>query len=178
VYGYLPGDSSDNRPNMENLPYYEFVVVGKLRAGGLWLVLGSDQLGLQLDVDFKSGDGAIGTAGHQFGFSINSINKGILLPSFLGNNTTPPVGGNTTTPMQSNQTEIIYFTDQSQVDIAWTAPRLSKFGVFPEIEVWFNDGSGGANIAWANITADVPAPNQTSFTVYNGSSQSGFIILK
>ncbi len=170
VYGFLPGDNSSSRPNMENLPYYEFVVVGKLRAGGLWLVLGSDQLGLQLDADFKSGDGAIGTAGHDFAFAINSVNKAIILPSFLGSNTTPP--------MPSNQTEIIYFTNQTAVNIAWTGTRISKFGEFPEIEVWFNNDSGGATIAWTEIQVDVPAPNQTAFTVYNGSVQSGFIVLK
>lgn len=170
VYGFFPGDGGSSRPNMENLPYYEFVVVGKMRAGGLWLMLGSDQLGMQLDADYKSGDGVIGTAGHQFAFTLNSVSKAIILPSFLGNNTT--------VPMCANNTEIIFFTDQESVNVTWTGTRQSKFGIYPEIEVWYNNDSGGSTIAWPQINVDVPAPNQTAFTIYNGSTQSGFIVLK
>jgi hypothetical protein len=78
----------------------------------------------------------------------------------------------------ANATEAIYFTDKSQVDITWTEVRRSNFGDFPTIEVWFNNGAGGANIAWPSIVTDVPPPDQALITVYNGSVQSGFIILK
>jgi hypothetical protein len=179
AYGFHPGDNGNSRINLENLPYYEFVVVGKLRAGGLWLVLGTDKLGLQLDADFKSGDGAINTAGNQFAFSISSVSRALILPSFLGNNTTPPAdGGGSTDNTVANQTEIIYFADVSSVDVTWTGSRAARFGAFPEIEVWFNNDTGGSNIAWVPITVDAPAPAQTQFTIYNGSNQSGFIILK
>jgi hypothetical protein len=116
---FIPGDNGNSRINLENLPYYEFVVVGKLRAGGLWLVLGTDKLGLQLDADFKSGDGAINTAGNQFAFSISSVSRAVILPSFLGNNTTPPAdgGGSTDNTVRRIKQRSSTSPDVSSVDV-------------------------------------------------------------
>jgi hypothetical protein len=77
-----------------------------------------------------------------------------------------------------NQTEIIYFEDLEAVPFEWTEERLMKFGDFPIIEVWYNDDEGGAVIAWPTINTDMPAPDQTMFTVHNGAPKTGFIILK
>lgn len=178
IYGMYPGDNTASRVLLENLPWYEFVVVGKQRAGGLWMIFGTDQLGLQLSANYKSGDGAIGTAGHEFSFLINSNNKGLILPSFAGDNTTGSTPGTNGSGMNPNQTEIIYFTDVSEVDVEWTTGRQAKFGAYPVIEVWWNNDSGGSEIAWLPINVDVAAPLQTQFTIYNGQNKTGYIILK
>src|SRR4051794_2676580 len=48
VSGYLPSDSQYNRILLENLAYYEVIVVGQLRGSGIWLILGNMDYGLTL----------------------------------------------------------------------------------------------------------------------------------
>src|SRR4051812_25162894 len=42
VSGFHVGDSGTSRVNLENMPHHEFVIVGKLRAAGLYLIIGDN----------------------------------------------------------------------------------------------------------------------------------------
>lgn len=78
-----------------------------------------------------------------------------------------------------HDSEIIYFFDQTQVGFDWTESRRSRFGNTPIIEVWYNNATGGADVAWPSISTDANPPDQAAYTVYNGEvPKTGFIILK
>jgi hypothetical protein len=74
--------------------------------------------------------------------------------------------------------EIIYFTNEKDVDFDWSIERQNRFGEYPFIQVWYSDAGPNPVIAWPTINADAPAPDQTTFTVHNGTQRSGYIILK
>ena len=181
VSGFYPGDSGTSRTNLENLPYEQMIIVGKMRSGGLFLMLGNEEYGLIFNHTFNSDQGAGGTAGSDFSFAYESLYKGLILPQFLGLNVTPAPDGSSgsgPTNLTTNNTEVIFFENVNQVDFSWTNDRKSKFGVFPLIEVWFLNEEDNYTLSNVPITTDVLPPNQTSFSVYNGSNQSGFIIIK
>jgi hypothetical protein len=182
--GFYPGDDALSRINLENMPYYEYVVVGKQRAGGLWMVLGDDQHGLDFDHDYKSS--LAKGAGSNFSFTTESLTKGLILPSFLGTNTTPPVGSGTggsgggtgSTGDGANQKEIISFTNQSLINFTWTLARKTLFGDFPLIQVWTNT-AGVWQKAVVPIFVDAPPPSTTTFTVnFSGNIESGIIVIE
>lgn len=185
VYGFYPGDDSVSRINLENLPYYEMVIIGKLRAGGMWIILGTDQLGLQFDADFKSGPGAIATAGHDMAFTIESPFKGLILPSFDGDNTDDgngddgggDGGGDCQCP---NKDEIIVFTaEDTEIPFDWSDVRKAKFGSFPLIEVWVNDTDAeGRHLANVPILVDAFPPDTETFIVQNPTGLAGIIVIK
>jgi hypothetical protein len=176
VSGVYPGDSGPSRINLENMPYYEFVVVGKMRAGGLYLIIGNKDYGLDFLQTYKSGEGVKQNAGSEFSFGGDSLTKALLLTSFLGDNVTPPdeiIGG--TTGAVTGQ-EIIFFTNQSEVLIQWTIARKANLGIFPTIQVWFTD-EGTPHIARVPILVDAAPPNQTLFTIQNSGNATGFVHL-
>lgn len=184
VYGFYPGDDSVSRIKMENLPYYEVVVVGKLRAGGMWLILGTDQLGMQFDADFKSGPGAIATAAHDFAFTIESPWKALILPEFNGDDTDDGSGGGNGDDSGDcqcpNKDEIITFTELDVVKaFEWNDERKAKFGSFPLIEVWYNDtDSGNKHLANVPILVDAFPPDTAEFIVQNAGGMAGIIVIK
>jgi len=171
VNGIHPGDSGPSRINHENLPYHRFAVVGKQRAGGLYMLLGSEHNWFTFRAGYKTGGGAIETAAHEFQFTGESIFKAQLLTTFEGETIDPPGYSMT------NQTEIITFTTESTKNISWTSNRAARFGVFPEIQCWVYNTSGDPELTNLPITADAGAPDQTAFTVYLPGT-AGFIVLK
>ena len=90
VSGFYPGDGAESRINLENMPYAEFVIVGKMRAGGIYLILGNKDYGLTFLPPYKSGEGPKGTPGTELSFIGESLNKAIILPAFAAVNITPP----------------------------------------------------------------------------------------
>lgn len=179
VSGFHVGDSGTSRVNLENMPYYEYVIAGKLRAGGLYLLLGNNTNGLDYLQTFTTGPGSK-AAGTQFTFQAESLNKGLILPAFSGDNVTPPPdyvsdpGG--VIGIDTNLYEIITFTTETEKTFAWTTERIAKFGVFPEIQVWSTAGAVPVLINVA-IDADHPPPSATLFTVYTPGTP-GFIVIK
>lgn len=183
VSGFYPGDNGPSRINLENMPYHEYVVVGKQRAGGLFLVLGNDQEGMSFDADYKGGTGGKQTAGANFSFTLDSLNKGFILPSFQGINTIPPVdggAGGSSGPSAAgvNAKEIIEFNGESVLPIGWTDARKNTFGAFPEIQVWMKrDDNTGYDIARVPISVDKKPPDTTVFTVYLTGPAYGFVVI-
>ena len=176
VSGIYPGDSATSRVNLENIPYHEYVVVGKMRAGGLYLILGNQDYGLNFLHTYKGGEGVKGDAGSEFSFGMDSLTKAIILPAFLGDNVTPPPDGDGSgggTVAVTGQ-EIIFFTNVSEVPIPWTTARQANLGIFPTIQVWFTD-EGTPHIARVPILVDAQPPGQTLFTIQNSGPSTGFI---
>jgi hypothetical protein len=182
VSGVHPGDSASSRINLENMPYHEYVIVGKMRAGGLFLILGNTDHGLDFLESFKSSgkDAAV----TEFSFAGESLNKGLILPAFLGENVISSgdgddiIGGGDGdgNDIVINGQEIIFFYNVREVPIEWTNARRNNLGIFPTIQVWFMD-EGTPHIADVNILVDVPPPNETLFTVQNSGPSSGWVIL-
>ena len=158
------------------MPYHEWIVVGKQRAGGLFLILGNAERGLDFTTDYSTGPGAKKVAGTQFVFQKDSLEKGLILPAFLGENVTPPDdgtdGGGGGGTSNGNDVEIIPFGTEESIDIDWNATRTERFGVFPEIQVWSN-----RQLISVPISVDADAPDQTLFTV-NLPGVAGWIVLK
>ncbi len=90
VSAFYPGDGPTSRINLENMPYAEFVIVGKMRACGIYLILGNKDYGLTFLPPYKSGEGAKHAAGTELSFLGESLNKALILPAFAAVNTTPP----------------------------------------------------------------------------------------
>lgn len=184
VSGFYPGDSGTSRINLENLPYNQFAVVGKMRAGGLFLLLGNEEYGLTFNHKLNSDIGA-GTAGSNFSFGYESVFKGAILPAFQGLNVTPPLDGSGNGVINGsgdgqNNTQIIVFTNATEVNIPWTTVDKTAFGAYPLIEVWIDDSGTGSQRALANvpIIVDQFPPDTTMFTVQLSGPCSGIVVIK
>lgn len=88
VSAFHAGDSATSRVNMENMPYHEYVIVAKLRAGHLYVVIGNNEKGLDFNAAFVTGQKKV--AGTEISFSTESIYKAYIITEFLGFNVTPP----------------------------------------------------------------------------------------
>jgi hypothetical protein len=73
--------------------------------------------------------------------------------------------------------DFIEFVDQTIVEIEMTQARKDKFGVFPLLQVWFEDAEGKVKLSIMPIIADAKPPYTTLFTIYNDSPQTGFVVL-
>ncbi len=184
VSGFYPGDSATSRINLENIPYHQMAVVGKMRAGGLFLLIGNEEYGLTFTHDYKSGPGVKTTAGADFSFDYQTLHKGWILPQFQGMNVTPPLNGSTGGSAggndDPNKTEIIVFTNVSNVTFPWNDTRKQKFGAYPLIEVWIDDIPTGGQRALANVPITVNAfpPDTSLFSVNLTGIASGIIVIK
>lgn len=180
VYGFIPGMDAASHINLENLAYHQLVVVGKVRAGGNYYVIGSDISGLDLTLNTSTGQGAMGTPGTKLTLSGESISKACLLTGFAPSDSLRPPGTSSTPPASNlPDMEIITFTDVSSVTVAYNSTRRNRFGDFPDIEVWLLDIATNRYFknTSAEILVDNPPPNQTSFTVKPGPNSTGFIVL-
>lgn len=180
VSGYYPGVDPASWINLENMAYHEFVIVGKLRAGGMHLVIGNDQYGLILDAAFESAGNA--SAGTTFSFSGDLLNKALVLPSFTGTNVILPPGttgtGTTPIPDDMREPEIFPFDQETQITIEWDATRKLRFGAFPVVEVWYNEDGALRLNPNAAITVDAFPPNTTLFTVALNAPGPGIVMIK
>lgn len=55
IEGFHVGDSIGNRINYENLPYHQYVVVAKLRAGSQYIILGNEHVGAEFIPGYSNG---------------------------------------------------------------------------------------------------------------------------
>jgi hypothetical protein len=184
VEGIQPGEGRENRIILENMPYYEFIVVGKLRAGGFWVMIGNKESGLQFDHKSDNGKGFFNAAKNEFSFIGEAIHKALILPSFILQPSTPSPdapdvdpGGGGSGDTTTNSTETIEFNNTDSVVIPWTNERKASFGIFPLIQVWFDDGLK-FSIANVPIICDQAPPLTTSFTIDLTGVGSGFIQIK
>ena len=178
--GLHTGDSVDSRINLENMPYHRYLVVGKVRFGGFYIILNDSlESWCRFLADFNSGNGPGQAAGTQFSFVTEQITKALILPSFAADTAAAGNGGGGGGGNDSmNQKEIIPFEDSPSISIPWTPTRQGKFGNFPIIEVYLQeDGDVPRLLIGGNIEADNPPPAFTELTVNIGGNPSGFIVL-
>ena len=173
------GDSPVSRVNLENMPYHRYLVIGKIRAGGYYHLIGSNDSPCLFNPEFKGGLGPGETAQTNFQFATEHISKAYILPSFSEDDAENPGGGGGGGGSNTmNQKEIIPFENQPSVSIPWTPTRLGKFGVFPEIEVYLQEpGEQPKKMVGGDIVADQPPPAFTELTINIGGNPTGFIVL-
>ena len=76
------GLSSTNHLNIGNLMGYELCVVGLVRSGNFFVVIGNDKAGLKIESNESTGNGPLGMPSTKIVLSDESIDKAIVLPSF------------------------------------------------------------------------------------------------
>jgi hypothetical protein len=184
VDGIYPGDGRASRVNLSNMPHHQFILVGKQRAGGMFVLLGAPDSGLDFGHEFNTGRGNT-SAITEFIFSGDSLFKPSVLPSFGSQTSTPMPGGSgssggsggSTGGEDVNITEIITFTAQPSIVINYTSARRAKFGAMPTIEVWFKNGLT-YQLANLPITADAAPPDTSTFSIDFFGITDGIIVLK
>lgn len=179
VEGLHVGDSAESRVNVENSAFHKYLVVGKVRAGGFYMLIGTIDSPCRFDTDYKTG--ATGdTAGTSFNFSTEHISKAYIMPSFNAAVINPGSGGSGDGGADTmNNKEIIPFDNEVMVSIPWTVTRLSRFGSFPGIEVWMDNGIDPIfPNRGADIRVDQQPPAFTQLDVIVGAAPgSGFVII-
>lgn len=180
VEGYYPGESPASRVNLENMPYHRYVAVGKLRAGGAHLLIGSSESWLDFDHEFTS----IGkdAAGSKISFTGESYQKALILPSFTPSSYILPPGSSGPEPILSaggaNDVEVIPFFDISDLNIEWNTSLINRFGFFPVIEVWIMQSGTLTYNPTPYITTNANPPAQTSFNISFIQQETGYVIIK
>ena len=177
---HQPGDNRANRQIVENMPYYQFVVVAKMRAGGFWILLGNPDCGMRFTNVQDFGKGQFASAKTEMVFAMKSQFKALVIPSFAGDNSDSADGTTTATTAAANDVEQInYTTDNTTttVIIYWNAARIKRFGLFPLIEVWSNESGTYKLDNSPNIFYD-DSGHTPFFTIDRTGADTGFIIIK
>lgn len=166
------GDNTTHRVNLDNMAYAKYLVVGKQRAGGMYLLFGSLDSPMDFDQQYNNGPGAGTSVSTKIAFSGESIHKALILPSFNGDTTEiPPSSG-------SNETEVIHFEFENTVDIYWTLTREMRFGSFPEVELYLLGDDSKYYKAAVQPYCDAPPPDFTKLTFEFPANETGFIVIK
>ena len=76
------GLSATNHLNIGNLLGYEFCVVGLVRSGNFFMVIGNDKAGLKMEVTESTGNGPLGMPNTKIVLSDESVDRAMVLPSF------------------------------------------------------------------------------------------------
>lgn len=82
VTGFIPGNDIDAHINIQNTFNHQVCIVGKVRSGNFYLVLGNNINGLDFEASFTTGIGKVNTPGTKFIFSDESICRAIALATF------------------------------------------------------------------------------------------------
>lgn len=173
VNGFHPGDERGSRSNLQNMGNHKYVIVAKQRSGGFYLLIGNQHSPLDFVHSFGS-KGGLATPGSKFEFKGELRHKCPSLDSFDGDDSLPPVNNTST----MNDSEIIHFTDESEVVVEWNTTRKNRFGSFPQIEVWINEGPGNIYKENSNISVDLAPPATTQFTIELTGEATGWVVLK
>ena len=180
VEGIHPGDSETSRVNLDNMAYHKYLIVGKVRAGGFYMLVGTPSSPLTFNTEYKSGNGPADTAQSSIAFTTSHISKAFILPGFTGDTFSPVDGGAIGGGPNMDKKEIIHFAQQGSIYIPWTAERLAKFGSFPLVEVYTQEPGEEPQLVapgGGQITVDYPPPAFTEMVVRLGGSPTGFIVL-
>jgi hypothetical protein len=179
VEGMHIGDSPESRVNFENMPYHKYVIIGKMRAGGMYLLIGTVDSPCTFNTVFNSGKSGADTSQTAIQFITEHISKAYIIPSFNGDTLSPGIGGDGPgEEIMANQKEIIPFVGQSSINIPWTPLRLSKFGTYPVIDVYMQEGDEKpVRVPGGSVEADAAPPAFTELTVNLGGDTTGFIVI-
>lgn len=79
VYG---GDIPAARVNIDNMAYHQYMIVGKLRSTGFYVVIGNPETGADFTGSFDSGNANGNAALNTLTFATEQINKALVLPTF------------------------------------------------------------------------------------------------
>lgn len=85
-----PGDIPGARVNFENMGYSQYIIVGKLRASGFYVVIGSLEAGADFVPDFDSGSAAGNPALNKIAWTHEQIHKAMVMMRFSGENIYDP----------------------------------------------------------------------------------------
>ncbi len=180
LQGQAPGDVPQQRVNIENMAYGQYLVVAKLRAGGFYVLLGSLDSPLDFDAEFTTGPGSGENAKSKIAFTGESNYKALVLTEFQGDESgwvLPCDGGGSSGG--GNDAEIIEITDESSKTVAWTIGRAARFGVFPLVEVYLKDDTDTYYKADAQPYVDGPPSGGFANMYFNfGGNVNGFILIK
>jgi len=177
ITGFHVGDNAASRINIENMHFYEFIVVGKMRAGGMYLLIGTPDHGLQFDAAYSS-DGKK-AAGNNFTFTANLLNKAFVLPAFSLDKTLPPSDDTGNSDNNMNKTLVFPFDEtQTGLQVDWTAENKATYGLYPLIEVWYSEAGELRLYPNPVITVDAFPPQTTKFTITLNMPGPGVIIFK
>jgi hypothetical protein len=173
------GDSPESTVNLENMPYHRYLVVGKLRAGGFYKIIGTVTSPCFFIPEYKTGNGPAETTQTSISFSTEHISKAYILPEFTADTTGQVIGGGAGGDDMPNQKEIIPFDGVPLVAVPWTATRSGKFGSFPIVEVWMENGADPPYLnTGADIKVDAAPGLFTELTVTLGPALGkGFIVI-
>ena len=163
LVGNMPGANSAAHINIRNLSQKQLCVVAKLRAGGFYIVMGTDEFGMILNTQFSTTVGVKDTPGTKIMLTLDSINKAMVLPSFYDDNSIPPSIG--TVIVDATGDTIIY----------WTSTLATAYGNFPTIEVWAWDNDNN-HYYKANIPIDSIGDPPTQFIVRNEGGLGKIIV--
>jgi len=182
VQAQAPGDVPQQRVNLENMAYGQYLVVAKLRSGGFYLLLGSLESPMDFDSEFSTGPGSNENAKSKLAFTGESNFKALVIPEFQGDESGwvhPCDGGGGGGGATGNDAEIIEITNESSKTVLWTITRAARFGVFPLVEVYLKDDTN--TYYKADVQPYVDGPPNISFTnmYFNfGGNVTGFILIK
>ena len=79
-----PGDIPGARVNFDNMAYSKYIIVGKLRATGFYVLIGSLEAGADFSADFDSGSAAGNPALNKIAWTHEQINKALVIATFEG----------------------------------------------------------------------------------------------
>lgn len=78
------GDIPGARVNIDNMGYHQYLVVGKLRTTGFFVLVGNKEKGADFSGNFDSGNTNNNGAINTIAFSTEQINKALVLETFQG----------------------------------------------------------------------------------------------
>jgi hypothetical protein len=167
-----PGSNMNVDVNLDNLIHHQICVIGKLRSGGYWKVIGNKKKGLSLDVESDSGIGNKAFL-NKLTMSFESRYKGPVLTIFSGDNSLPatlPPGLNVTIVKPDSMDVTMnedFLVDDGDTVINWTPEYIARFGEFPDIEAWVEKDGGFDK---ANILIEALGNPPTSYIIHNGGA--------
>jgi hypothetical protein len=172
------GEVPTQRVNIENLAYGQYIVVGKQRATGAYIVIGNMVSPLNFDTEHSTGPGVNEDMKTKISFSGECIHKALVLPTFIGSTSGFLYTSPGSPASSANDTEIIYVSSEATKQFTWTATRLQRFGAYPIVECWLLDPSGTYYLSNAQPYVDLPAPNFTTMFYDFGGPVTGYIVIK
>jgi hypothetical protein len=177
LVGLIPGANSTANINLRNLSQKQLCVVAKLRSGGFYIIMGTNEFGMILSTQFSTTIGVKDTPSTKFFLTLDSLNKAMVLPAFFDDNSIVPQIGDTSTTNAVGGVPSLEadFNVNGDTTIIWTNALAANYGNFPTLEVWSWD-SDYNRFYKANLPIDSVGNPPTQFTIRNNGGIGKIII--
>ena len=178
LVGLIPGANSKSHINIRNLSQKQFCIIAKLRAGGFYIVIGNKEFGAILNSQYSTAVGVNPNPGTKLSFTLDSISKALVIPTFFDDNSIAPEIGSVVRDSISGSpiaSTIINFNSSGDTIIYWTSTMINNYGELPTIEVWAWDNEKN-NYYKGDIPIDVQGNPPTQFIVRNGGGIGKIVI--